>query len=148
MFKHVLIPTDGSELSKKAIDAGIAFAKESGASVTAYYAVETPPAQVYGEGYHFPDAKMAGEHDKAVRAAGAQYIDEIGRAAKAAGVPFDSAVSEAVSPYEGIVNAAREHDCDVIFMASHGRKGIARIALGSVTSNVLTHSTVPVLVYR
>jgi nucleotide-binding universal stress UspA family protein len=148
MFKHVLIPTDGSELSKKAIQAGIAFAKESGARVTAYYAVETPPAQVYGEGYHFPDSKMASEHDQAVRAAGAQYIEEIGRAAKAAGVAFDSSVSEAVSPYEGIVNAARDHDCDVIFMASHGRKGLARLALGSVTSNVLTHSTVPVLVYR
>jgi nucleotide-binding universal stress UspA family protein len=148
MFKHVLIPTDGSELSKKAIDAGIAFAKESGARVTAYYAVEAPPAQVYGEGYHFPDAKMAGEHDRAAREAGAQYIDEVGRAAKAAGVAFDCAVSEAVSPYEGIVNAAREHDCDVIFMASHGRKGLARLALGSVTSSVLTHSTVPVLVYR
>ena len=148
MFKHVLIPTDGSELSKKAIQAGIAFAKESGARVTAYYAVETPPAQVYGEGYHFPDAKMVSEHDQAVRAAGAQYVEEIGRAAKAAGVAFDASVSEAVSPYEGIVNAAREHDCDVIFMASHGRKGLARLALGSVTSNVLTHSTVPVLVYR
>jgi nucleotide-binding universal stress UspA family protein len=143
MFKHVLIPTDGSELSKKAIDAGIAFAKESGARVTAYYAVETPTAPIYGEGYRFPE----GSNDDQ-RAAGTQYIEEVGRAAKAAGVSFDSALSEAVSPYEGIVSAAREHDCDVIFMASHGRKGLARLALGSVTSSVLTHSTVPVLVYR
>ena len=143
MFKHVLIPTDGSELSKKAIQAGIAFAKEAGARVTAYYAVETPTAAVYGEGYRFPENNAEGE-----RAAGTQHIEEIGRAAKAAGVKFDSAVSEAPTPYEGIVNAARDHACDVIFMASHGRKGLARLALGSVTSSVLTHSTVPVLVYR
>jgi len=143
MFKHVLIPTDGSELSKKAIEAGIAFAKEAGARVTAYYAVETPTATVYGEGYRFPESNAEGEH-----AAGTQYIEEIGRAAKAAGVKFDSAVNEAATPYEGIVNAARDHACDVIFMASHGRKGFARLTLGSVTNSVLAHSTVPVLVYR
>jgi nucleotide-binding universal stress UspA family protein len=145
MFKHVLIPTDGSELSKKAIEAGIAFAKEAGARVTAYYAVEKPTTAIYGEGYRFPDGNGQAEEQ---RANGTQYMDEIGRAAKAAGVKFDSAVNEAVSPYEGIVKAARDHACDVIFMASHGRKGIARLALGSVTNSVLTHSTVPVLVYR
>ena len=148
MFKHLLIPTDGSELSTKAINAGIAFAKETGARVTGYFALEAKPAQVYGEGYHFPDAKKAQEHDRVMRDAGARYIDAIGKAAGAAGVAFDSVVNEAAAPHEGIVSAAREHDCDVIFMASHGRRGIARVALGSVTADVLAHSTIPVLVYR
>ncbi|HZQ73843.1 MAG TPA: universal stress protein [Burkholderiales bacterium] len=148
MFKHVLIPTDGSQLSRKAIDAGIAFAKESGARVTGYYALEEPTPAVYGEGYQFPDGGQSSAQESAQRKEGARYVDEIARAAKAAGVAFDADVTKAVSPYEGIVKAAREHDCDVIFMASHGRKGLARLALGSVTSNVLTHSTVPVLVYR
>ena len=148
MFKHLLIPTDGSELSKKAIKAGIAFAKETGARVTGYFALEAKPAQVYGEGYHFPDAKKAQEHERAMREAGAKHIEAIGNAADAAGVKFEAVVSEALSPYVGIVNAARERDCDVIFMASHARKGIARVALGSVTNDVLTHSNIPVLVYR
>jgi nucleotide-binding universal stress UspA family protein len=148
MFKHLLIPTDGSELSKKAMRAAIAFARETGARVTGYYALETRPAQVFGEGYRFPDAKMADEHERVLREAGVQHLKAIGKAANDAGVAFDSIVSEAVSPHEGIVNAARERDCDVIFMASHGRKGLARVALGSVTNDVLTHSTIPVLVYR
>ena len=148
MFKHLLIPTDGSELSKRAIEAGIAFARETGARVTAYYALAPRAAQVYGEGYHFPDAKKAEEDERVMREAGAGYIAAVSKAANDAGVACDSVVGEALAPYEGIVNAARERACDVIFMASHGRKGLARAALGSVTNDVLTHSTIPVMVYR
>jgi nucleotide-binding universal stress UspA family protein len=148
MFKHVFIPTDGSELSKKAVDAGIAFAKEAGARVTGYFAVQPKPAPLYGEGYRFPDPKMVDEHEHASREAGKAFVAAIAKAANDAGVEFHGLVTDAQSPCEGIVNVARERACDVIFMASHGRKGLARVALGSVTNEVLSHSTIPVMVYR
>jgi len=148
MFKHVLIPTDGSELSTKAVEAGIAFAKESGARVTGYFAVEPKQPPVYGEGYSFPDPKMAEEHERAERQAGVDFVGTIAKAANDAGVQFDGLIADAESPCDGIVSAARERDCDVIFMASHGRTGLARVALGSVTADVLARSSIPVLVYR
>ena len=148
MFKHILIPTDGSEISAKAITAAVAFAKETGARVTGYYAMEKTPGRVFGEGYQFPNARAAQHFEKSVRAAGAKYVAQIGRAAHQAGVKFQSLLTRATTPYEGIVEAARKSGCDAIFMASHGRKGLARVALGSITNKVLTHSKLPVLVYR
>jgi nucleotide-binding universal stress UspA family protein len=68
--------------------------------------------------------------------------------AKAAGVPFAAVVTKAVTAYEGIIDAAKKQKCDVIFMASHGRRGLSRLMMGSVTQKVLTHSKIPVVVYR
>ena len=68
--------------------------------------------------------------------------------AKAAGVPFTAVVAKAYSPYEGIIAVARKRKCDVIFMASHGRRGLSKLLMGSVTQKVLTHSRIPVVVYR
>ena len=148
MFKHVLIPTDGSDLADKAVSQAIAFARETGARLTAYYAFERPTERVYGEGYGFPDAGSVETREQHAREEGERCLARIRKQASSAGVPFDSVIDETGKPSAGILDAAKQHDCDAIFMASHGRKGLARIALGSVTNEVIARSPIPVLVYR
>ena len=146
MFKHILITTDGSPVSNQAAKAGVALARALGAKVTAYYAVE-PMQPIYVEGYAFdPQALEDIEHN--ARKAGQKRVDTIGKMAKAAGVSFVSVVTEASTAYEGIIDAAKKRKCDVIFMASHGRRGLSKLIMGSVTQQVLTHSKIPVVVYR
>lgn len=147
MFKHILIPTDGSATANKAVKAGIELAKQLGAKVTGYYAVEAIQPRVYGEGY-VVDHRMIKAFEEQARAAGQKHIDGMARAAEAAGVKFTGLVTSAETPYEGIAEAAKKQKCDAIFMASHGRRGLASILMGSVTHKVLTHSKLPVLVYR
>ena len=147
MFRHILIPTDGSPVSARAVRAGIAFAKEVGARVTGYCALEPIYAQIYGEGYAMTGRAIT-QMEKRARQVGERYVAGIGKAARAAGVRFQGHVAKADSPYAGIVAAARNKHCDLIFMASHGRRGIAGLIMGSVTHKVLTHSRIPVLVYR
>jgi nucleotide-binding universal stress UspA family protein len=147
MFKHILIPTDGSAVSAKAVKAGIAFAKESGARVTGYYAVDPVPMRIYGEGY-VADKESIAEFERRARAAAKKHVAAIGRAARDAGVDFEPLTQTARTPYEGIVEAAQKRKCDLIFMSSHGRRGLMRLALGSVADRVMTLSKVPVLVYR
>ena len=146
MFKHILIATDGSPVSNKAAKAGIALASALGAKVTAYYAVEHLQP-VYDEGYMM-DPKMIEGLEESARTAGQKRVDAIGKMAKAAGVPFVSVVTNADTPYEGIIAVAKKRKCDVIFMASHGRRGLSKLIMGSVTQKVLTHSGIPVVVYR
>jgi nucleotide-binding universal stress UspA family protein len=147
VFKHILIPTDGSPVAAKAAKAGLAFAHEIGARVTGYCAVEPLSSHLYGEGY-IVDGKLLDEFERRAREIGERYVAGIGKAAEAAGVPFEPLVTTADAPYSGIIAAAKEHRCDAIFMASHGRRGLAGLVIGSVTHKVLTHSTIPVLVYR
>lgn len=147
MFKHILVPTDGSQLSQETVKRAIGFAGESGARVTFFYARPEYPVAFYGEGALIdpttPEkfAKMA-----------AQQADEIlGACEKLAGaakVPCASLASTSDVPYEAIIAAADAAGCDLIFMASHGRRGFGGLLLGSETQKVLTHSKVPVLVYR
>ena len=146
MFKHILIATDGSAISNKAAKAGIALARALGAKVLAYCAVE-PMQPIYVEGYAF-DQKVIEEIEQHARKAAQNRVDAIGKMAKAASVSFTSVVTKAFTPYEGIINAAKKQKCDVIFMASHGRRGISALIMGSVTQKVLTHSRLPVVVYR
>ena len=146
MFKHILISTDGSPVSNKAAKAGIALASALGAKVTAYCAVE-PMQTLYTEDYAFDQEFMEGIEARA-RALAQKHVDAIGKWAKAAGVPFATLVTKAYTPYEGIIAAAKKQKCDVIFMASHGRRGLSKLIMGSVTQKVLTHSVIPVVVYR
>jgi nucleotide-binding universal stress UspA family protein len=146
MFKHILIATDGSPVSSKAATAGIALGKDLGARVTAYSAVEPLPP-FYGEGY-VPDQKTINGFERGAREVAQKRVDAIGKKAKAAGVPFASVVTNADTPYAGIIAAAKNRKCDVIFMASHGRRGLSRLFMGSVTQQVLAHSKIPVVVYR
>jgi nucleotide-binding universal stress UspA family protein len=145
MFKHVLIPTDGSALSRRAVKAGISFAKGMGARVTAYHAV--PVIQPYIVGGAVGIAPLR-EFEARVRKQAERYLAEAGRAAKVAGVRFQAEIGEPATPYRGIIEAAKRRKCDVIFMASRGRGEFSSLILGSVTQKVLAHSTIPVLVYR
>ncbi len=146
MFKHILVATDGSPVSAKAATAGIALGKALGARITAYCAVE--PLPMYGGDGYVPDQKMIDGFEKSARKVAHKRVDAIGKKAKAAGVPFASVVTNADTPYVGIIAAAKKRKCDVIFMASHGRRGFSRLIMGSVTQKVLTHSRIPVVVYR
>ena len=146
MFKHILISTDGSPLANKAAKAAIALARALRAKVTAYCAIEELQP-IYYEGYAF-DQKTIDGIDEGARKVGQKRADAIGKMAKAAGVPFAAVVTKASTAYEGIIDAAKKHKCDVIFMASHGRRGLSKLIMGSVTQKVLTHSKIPVVVYR
>ncbi|MBI3094026.1 MAG: universal stress protein [Rhodocyclales bacterium] len=147
MFKHILVPSDGSQLSSDTAKRAIAFAKETGAKVTFFFAKPDYPVAFYGEGALIdpttPDkfAEMAEQQAKEILAAHEA-------AAKAEGVSCASISSVSDIPYEAIIAAAEDAGADLIFMASHGRRGISGLLLGSETQKVLTHSKIPVLVYR
>lgn len=145
MFKHILIPTDGSEIAAKAISTGIAFAKECGARVTGYYAIEE--MNMHHVGAHMTK-ELSAELDKRSREVAEAQVAEIEKAAKAAGVPFDAIVGKVVQPFEGIIEAAKKSGADLIMMSSHGRRGLSGLLIGSVTQRVLSHSSIPVMVLR
>jgi nucleotide-binding universal stress UspA family protein len=147
MFKHILIPTDGSDLAAKAIHAGVALAKEMGARVTGFHAEEPRPIHLHNDGYRI-EKELLAELDRRSHEYAERSVARIADAAKAAGVAFESRIVKSVKPYQAIIDAATEQRCDVIFMASHGHRGLAGLLLGSVTNNVLTHSRIPVLVFR
>jgi nucleotide-binding universal stress UspA family protein len=147
MFKHILIPTDGSAVSRKAVKAGIALAHATGARVTGYHAVEPVPMHLYGEGY-VADRGMVKEFERRQLAAAKKHVAALEREARKAGVVFVPVVQTSSRPYEGIVEAAHKRNCDLILMASHGHRGIDRLLLGSVADKVIQRSKVPVLVYR
>ena len=144
MYKHILLPTDGSELSKAAMKHGIALAKAIGAKATALV-VSTPlhslvvdPSVVSG---------ALDQYKALVAAQTAKYLDNIKHNALKSGVDCDALCIEHDKPYEAIVDIAKNNGCDLIVMASHGLRGVSAI-LGSETLKVLTHTSVPILVYR
>jgi nucleotide-binding universal stress UspA family protein len=145
MYKHILIPTDGSELSRKAIDHGIALAKSVNGKVTAV--TVTVPFHVFsiepGMVANTPERYEKNASDMAAKDLGVAK-----EAAKANGISCDTMRVEHESPYRAIIDTAAQKTCDLIVMASHGRRGISAIVLGSETVKVLTHSAVPVIVVR
>jgi nucleotide-binding universal stress UspA family protein len=147
MFKRVLIPTDGSKPARKAIKAGVRLAKELGARVVGYYALEIVQPYVYADGYIIDAGVLKGFEARA-RAAGEKYLAEVEKAAKAARVPCELVMTKPDTAATGIIGAARKRRCDVIFIGSHGRGELATLVLGSVTQKVLARSRIPVLVFR
>ena len=147
MFKHILVPTDGSPAALTAAKAAVRLAADVGARVTAFHAVDASQPVIYGEAYA-SDARTFVDFERAAREAGERQVAAVGKLAKAAGVPFASLVAKARTPYEGILDAAKKRKCDAIFIASHGRRGLSRMVMGSVTQKVLSHTTIPVFVYR
>jgi nucleotide-binding universal stress UspA family protein len=145
MFKHILLPSDGSPLSEAAMRKGIQFAKTINARVTGFCV--TPKLR-----YFSYDSDIGREFEKqaaaAVQAEVAKNLLAIKKAAKEAGVPCDTAQEKSDEPYEAIIAAAQKRQCDLIIMASHGRRGGEGLLLGSETQKVLTHSKIPVLIYR
>jgi nucleotide-binding universal stress UspA family protein len=148
MFKHILVPTDGSAASQRALPAAIRFAKSMGARITAYYAVAAGSSGVLGDGYQFPKDESAAEWRRQAREIGARHVGIAEKLAKAAGVKFDSVVGVTSTPSNGIVRTARKRKCDAIFMATQGRRGLSRLVHGSVAGQVITQATIPVMVYR
>jgi nucleotide-binding universal stress UspA family protein len=145
MYKHILIPTDGSELSQKAIDHGIKLAKALNAKVTAV-AVSEPFHMFAVEPSMVTDTPE--EYKRRIATVTAKYLKTAKDTAAGAGVSCDGVHVEHEHPYEAIIDAAKRMGCDAIVMASHGRRGVSAIVLGSETVKVLTHSTTPVVVVR
>jgi nucleotide-binding universal stress UspA family protein len=147
MFSHILIPTDGTEHSKRAAEAGVALAKAVGARVTGLYAEPAPTPVVYKNflpvRYVSPD-----EHAAAIERAADRYLGVIEAAAAAAGVQCKTIRLTSEYPAETILDVARRRKCDLIVMASHGHTGLAGLLLGSETQKVLTHAKIPVLIFR
>jgi nucleotide-binding universal stress UspA family protein len=147
MYKHILIPTDGSEIAEKAVVAGIEFAREAGAKVTLFTAVPEyePPSE--GQIMARRVVSMA-DH---VRESAKMAKGILAHAAHQAGLAelqFETDYVQNNHPWQAIVDAAARHGCDAIFMGSHGRKGLAAVVHGSQTREVLTHSKIPTMVYR
>ncbi len=147
MFKHIFIPTDGSKLSQMAMQKAAQFAKEMGARVTIFYAKPEFPVNFYVEGVPIDTttseqfSEFADKQALAILGAAEETCAKLG-------VPCQAITDVGDVPYEMIVKKAIERNCDLIFMASHGRRGITSFLLGSETYRVLTHATIPVLVFR
>lgn len=145
MYNHILIPTDGSDLAAKAVEHGVAFAKEIGAKITAVTVTE--PFAVFALAPSQLQYTRA-EYDRHAKAYAEQALTAVANAAKLAGVPCETVHVERGHVYEAIIETAIASGCDLIVMASHGRRGVSAVVLGSETVKVLTHSKIPVLVYR
>ena len=150
MFRHLLVPTDGTEMSQATVERAVRFAKEAGAQITFFHAREgvfsRGDVALYGEGLVLDPALC-----EQYRQAGAAFADgllaEARKQAEAAGVSCSVDSVENPVIYEAILEAAGRHGCDLIFLASHGRRGLSGLLLGSETQRVLTHGEIPVLVF-
>lgn len=147
MFKHILVPTDGSQLSTDTVKRAIVFAKETGARITFFFSKPDYPVAFYGEGALIDPTTPEKFAEMADRQA-SEILATCENQAKAENVECKTLATTNEVPYEAIIDAADRSGCDLIFMASHGRRGISGLLLGSETQKVLTHSKVPVLVYR
>jgi len=147
MFKHILVPTDGSPLSQDTVSRAASFAREAGARITLFYAHPDSPAAYEGLG-SIADAHFSQEVRGRLDEAAKEILDDAEKRVRELGVPFQRVILTGNNPYELIIKAATTNDCDLIFMASHGRRGISSLLLGSETRKVLTHTKIPVLVYR
>ncbi len=149
MFKHILVPTDGSPLSLKAAKAAVDLAKVHKAKITAIHVMAPYVPPIAGDAImYYPESFSPEEYGKAVEKEAQKALAKVKAEAAAADVAFDSVAVTHDQPWESIVDAAKKSKCDLIVMASHGRRGLAGLLLGSETTKVLTHSRTPVLVCR
>jgi nucleotide-binding universal stress UspA family protein len=146
MFKNILIPTDGSEQSQRAVQCGIDIAKLHGSRVTGIHVIPDYHLLIAYEGAFDPVTEERIEEEAKARAD--NYLGFIRTACGEAGVPCATVCETSDHPYDAILRAAEVNGCDLIVMTSHGRKGLAAVLLGSETRKVLTHAKVPVLVVR
>jgi len=147
MYKRILVATDGSDLSRTAVQSAIELAAAIGAELVALYVVPRYPVSYFEGGITISVDDIA-RAEKQWSDKGQAVVDEVQRQAEAQAVKATAVVKQSDLVAESIMAAATKHDCDLVVMASHGRKGIKRVLLGSETQHVLTHSTVPVLVLR
>ncbi len=146
MYERILISTDGTALSKKAVEAGLTLAAKLSAEVFAYMSVPRYPS-MYFEGAVVLTPAETARIEKEWTGQAQSVVDAVQKQAQARNVKATAIIGHG-EVAQGIISAAKKHKCDVIVMASHGRKGISRLLLGSETLDVLTHSHTPVLVLR
>jgi nucleotide-binding universal stress UspA family protein len=144
MFTKILVPTDGSELSVRAAQGAIELARKLGARIVALTVVEP---YAYASLSEFRPETIA-EYEQRADQVARERLATVENLARNAGIPVETAVARSFSPYEAIIETAQRQGCDVVFMASHGRRGLSAVLLGSETQKVLTHCTLPVVVYR
>ena len=144
MFKRILVPTDGSDITTKAVQTAIALAKEQGATLATISVKEPFPYSAISEMQPVPPQEFYDAQERIAAARVKAVVD----VASAAGVSSSGHTVEALHPWEAILDHAKAQQCDLIVMASHGRRGVAALLLGSETSRVLTHSENPVLVIK
>jgi nucleotide-binding universal stress UspA family protein len=147
MYKRILVPTDGSTLSRKAVKSAVELAASVGAEVVALNVVPRYPTSYFEGGISVSDSEVA-RVEKQWAEQGQALADEVEKAAEKAGVIAKAVTVRSDLVAEAIMAAAKKNKCDLIVMASHGRRGIKRLLLGSETQHVLTHGTIPVLVLR
>lgn len=145
MFKSILLPTDGSDLSDKATAIAIDFARLHQARIVAVTVIQPVLMPSLGDSGAMIDT---GQYENQMQSAARHHIEKVTSAARAAGIPCEGVIAMSPNPYEEIVEAAKKYGCDLIMMASHGRKGLNKLFLGSETQRVLSHTTLPVLVLR
>ena len=149
MYKHILVPTDGSKLSDKCVRQAIKMARALRAKITAVHVVSNyQPVLDQDEGFMPVIPALMKDYDDRTAAYARRLLRPVKAAAGKAGVECDTVVSTGDLPYEMIIKQARKSRCDVVMMASHGRSGIKALLLGSETAKVLAHSKIPVLVVR
>jgi nucleotide-binding universal stress UspA family protein len=146
MYRKILLPTDGSALCDSAAQKGIDFAKFAGASVVAFHAIPATSYLIYTEAG--PSDVLAEQFEREARVRGERLVEALKSRAGEAGVSCETLLLTHDHPWEGIIEAANTTACDLIFMASHGRRGLSAMLLGSETARVLTHTKIPVMVYR
>jgi nucleotide-binding universal stress UspA family protein len=145
MYAHILIPTDGSSLSTAALEKGLSFARDARAKATILTVIE--PLHLFPGHVDQLEDKCA-DYQRHAKEHAVRFLAEAEARAKALHVPCEFIELESAHPYQAIIDTAAERGCDLIAMASHGRRGVAAVLLGSVTLKVLTHSAIPILVYR
>jgi nucleotide-binding universal stress UspA family protein len=147
MYRHILLPTDGSALSAAAVESGVLLAKALGARVTGLHVMPKYKTTPLDRWVH-PDARMRARLNEIVAVQARQYASVVATAAKRAGVPHATVCIADESPAGAIVRTAEDKGCDLIYMASHGRSGTSALLLGSETAKVLIQSPIPVLIHR
>ncbi len=147
MYKRILIPTDGSDLSNSCVQAGIDFAKQLDADVVGVFVAANYQYPIYVDIIP-PNTPSEQEYQAAMRVLGDTYLHPIQDAASRQGVGFQQVIQFNDTPAKEIVHTAQEYGCDLIFMGSHGRSGLGQFLLGSVTTKVLSNCHIPVLVHR
>ena len=144
MYKRILVPTDGSDITSKAVQSAIAMAKLTGAEVFALAVKEPFPYSAISEMQPVPPQEFLDAQERVAAA----RVKAVAEAAATAGMSCQAHSVEGLHPWEAILDHGKAQGCDLIVMASHGRRGMSALLLGSETQKVLTHSTVPVLVVR
>jgi nucleotide-binding universal stress UspA family protein len=144
MYQRILVPTDGSEITKKAVDTAVGLARLMGAKLYTLSVKEPFPYSAISEMQPTPPQEFYDAQDRIATA----RVDAVRQACSAAGLDCDASTVEALHPWEAIIEHAKNNACDLIVMASHGRRGMSALLLGSETQRVLIHSKVPVLIVR